>query len=317
VQTSVAVREALYLTGGLRVERNDGFVVADQVTALPMIGAALVGDRGDVTLKLRGAYGKGIRPQRIAPRETTWAGIRGQGMAASLRPEEQSGVEAGIDLIVGKTVTVQLTRFDQLASGLIQRVATDAETGADPTNGPGPRHVTYVLQNVGEIANRGWELEGSAALGRLSLGGTLSLVDSRVRRLATGYTGDLRLGDRMLEVPARTLSATASWTGARWFSSLTATRAADWINYDRLALAWAVVNDDRPASPDQMGAWLRSFWRTYDGVTRLRLTASRDLRRGVALVLTGDNLLDRQLGEPDNVTIVPGRTITAGIRAAF
>jgi iron complex outermembrane recepter protein len=317
VQTSVAVREALYLTGGLRVERNDGFVVADQVTALPMIGAALVGDRGDVTLKLRGAYGKGIRPQRIAPRETTWAGIRGQAMAASLRPEEQSGVEAGIDLIVGKAVTVQLTRFDQLASGLIQRVAMDAGSAADPANGPGARHVTYVLQNVGEIANRGWELEGSAALGRLSLGGTLSLIDSRVRRLATGYTGDLRPGDRMLEVPARTLSATASWTGARWFTSLTATRAADWINYDRLALAWAVVNDDRPASPDQMGAWLRSFWHTYDGVTRLRLTASRDLRRGVALVLTGDNLLDRQLGEPDNVTILPGRTITAGIRAAF
>ncbi len=66
-----------------------------------------------------------------------------------------------------------------------------------------------------------------------------------------------------------------------------------------------------------MGPWLRSFWRTYDGVTRLRLTTSRDLRRGIALVFTGENLLDRQLGEPDNVTVLPGRTITAGIRAAF
>jgi iron complex outermembrane recepter protein len=315
VQTNVALREALYLTGGLRVERNDGFAALHQVSTLPMFGASLVRDHGDVTLKLRGAYGKGIRPQRIAMRETTWAGIRGQATSASLAPERQSGIEAGVELLVGRVITFQATRFDQVASGLIQRVAIDAE--ADPASGPGPRHVTYALQNVGEITNRGWELEASGERGPFALHGTLSLVDSRVRRLAAGYTGDLQPGDRMLEVPARTASLTASWTGARWFGSLTASRASDWVNYDRLALAWAVVSDQRPASPDQMGAWLRSFWRTYDGVTRLRLTTSRDLRRGVALVLTGENLLDRQLGEPDNVTILPGRTITAGIRAAF
>jgi iron complex outermembrane recepter protein len=153
--------------------------------------------------------------------------------------------------------------------------------------------VSYALQNVGQITNRGRELEGSAEHGPFALRGTLSIVDSRVRRIATGYTGDLRPGDRMLEVPARTASLSASWASARWFGSLTASRASDWVNYDRLALAWAVVNEQGPASPDQMGTWLRSFWRTYDGVTRLRLTTSRDLHRGIALVLTGDNLLDR------------------------
>lgn len=315
VQSNVAVREALYLAGGLRFERNDGFIGPDQTSLLPMLGAAIVNERGDVTLKLRGAYGKGIRPQRIAPRETTWAGVRGQVLLASLAPEEQSGTEAGIDLIVGRRITVQVTRFDQLASGLIQRVAMDP--GTDHPTERGPSRVPYALQNVGQISNRGWELEASAAFGSLSLGGTMSFVDSRVRRLANGYTGDLRPGDRMLEVPARTLSATTSWSGRGWSTTLTASRGADWVNYDRLALAWAWVNREGPESPDQMGAWLRGFWRTYDGVTRLRLTTSRELRRGVSLVLTGDNLLDYQLGEPDNITVLPGRTISAGIRAAF
>jgi iron complex outermembrane receptor protein len=315
MQSNVAFRETFYLTGGLRVERNDGFIGPDQTSLLPMLGAAFVRDRGDVTLKLRGAYGKGIRPPRIAPRETTWAGVRGQVMLASLAPEEQSGTEAGIDLIVGRKITMQVTRFDQLASGLIQRVATGAAT--DPTNGAGRRHVSYALQNVGQISNRGWELEASAAFGPLSLGGTMSLVDSRVRRLAPGYTGDLQSGDRMLEVPARTMSVTASWAGRGWSGALAASRASDWVNYDRLALAYTAANDEPLPPPDQMGVWLRSFWRTYNGVTRLRLTTSRDLRRGVALILTGENLLDRQLGEPDNVTVLPGRTITAGIRAAF
>jgi len=33
--------------------------------------------------------------------------------------------------------------------------------------------------------------------------------------------------------------------------------------------------------------------------------------------MTGDNLLGTQRGEPDNVTVVPGRTITAGLQAKF
>jgi iron complex outermembrane receptor protein len=49
----------------------------------------------------------------------------------------------------------------------------------------------------------------------------------------------------------------------------------------------------------------------------LRLTGSRELGRGIELLLTGDNLLGGQLGEPDNVTIRPGRTVTGGLRASF
>jgi outer membrane receptor protein involved in Fe transport len=314
VQSNVSLRETLYLTGGVRLERNEGFTAADQVSTLPMLGASLVRDRGDLTVKLRAAYGKGIRPQRMAAHVVSRPRDWGQA-AASLAPEEQSGVEAGVELFVGRTLSFQATRFDQVASGLVQGVGLGAEP--EPLGGPASRRMRYALQNVGEITNRGWELSSSATLGRFSLNGALSLVDSRVRRLAIGYTGDLRPGDRMLEVPARTASLGASWSDRGWFASVTASRASDWVNYDRLALAWAVANDQYPSSHDEMGPWLRGFWRTYDGVTRLRLTTSRDLRRGIALVLTGENLLDYQLGEPDNVTVLPGRTITVGVRAAF
>jgi iron complex outermembrane receptor protein len=68
---------------------------------------------------------------------------------------------------------------------------------------------------------------------------------------------------------------------------------------------------------DLVGDRLRSYWRDYSGVTRLRANFSRDLFHGLSLVLTGDNLLGQQRGEPDNVTVVPGRTVTAGIKAKF
>ena len=65
------------------------------------------------------------------------------------------------------------------------------------------------------------------------------------------------------------------------------------------------------------GARLRDYWRTYDGVTRLRATFTRELPHGLALLFGGDNLLGEQRGEPDDVTVVPGRTVTAGVRARF
>jgi len=66
-----------------------------------------------------------------------------------------------------------------------------------------------------------------------------------------------------------------------------------------------------------IGAQLRSFWREYPGVGRLRASFSYDLRHALSVVMNAENLLDHQLGEPDNVTVLPGRTITAGLRAAF
>ena len=322
VQGSGALRDAYFVTAGVRVERGAGTGVAD-LTTLPMFGVATVRAVGPATLKLRAAYGKGIRTASTALRQSGWMAVRRPLVAAGLDPEEQAGVEGGVDLLLGSALGLHVTRFDQRATGIIQPVIVGSWGTAGPygssggaSSGSSGGRVLYLLQNVGEIDNRGWELRGTAAAGRLSAAGTLSLVASRVGRLAAGYTGDLRPGDRMLDVPARTASLTASWTAPRWLASWTVTRAADWVGYDRLALAGAVTSESYDPR-DLEGARLRAFWRRYDGVTRLRASVSRDIGRGVTVQLTGDNLLDRQHGEPDNATVLPGRTVTAGLRATF
>ena len=122
----------------------------------------------------------------------------------------------------------------------------------------------------------------------------------------------------MLGVPARTASLTASWSGAPLFASLTLARASDWVGYDRLALARAYsAGTDYGYAAGPVGAQLRDYWRHYGGVTRLRAAASRDLRRGLALTLTGENLLGQQRDEPDDTTVLPGRTVTGGVRVRF
>jgi iron complex outermembrane receptor protein len=293
------------------MERASG---TNHVATLPMLGASWVLERGIASLKLRGAYGKGIRWPETAARETLWARTHPEIGDGTLAPEEQSGVEGGIDFLLGRVFSLQVTRFDQLASGLIQRVMVSADTASG--TGPGGRRMTYQMQNVGEVTNKGWEIQGTVRQGPLSLTGTLSLADSRVRQLATSYTGDLAPGDRMLDVPARTLGLTATWSARSWAASLTGYRAEDWVSYDRLALLQGMMVPNKPAR-DFVGLMLRRYWMTYPGVTHLRASIMRNIRRGVALTLTGDNLLDEQRGEPDNITVLPGRTISVGLRAAF
>jgi iron complex outermembrane receptor protein len=328
-QANVSWRDAGYLTAGLRVERNDAFGANRTVSTLPMLGAAALHDFGPLTVKLRSAYGRGIRPATTPMRETAWFDPRGQARLLNLAPEEQAGIETGMDIYVGKTFGLQLTRFDQLASGLIQRVAYAASNdrdGSSPGAGAYPqsqqpvpaedRHIAYVFQNVGEITNRGWELKSDLNFASLALSGTFSTVDSKVRQVAQGYVGDLRVGDRMLEVPARTGSVSAAWIGGGWTSSVVASRSWDWIDYDRIALAGAFSNSTQ-TDAELVGQELRNYWLKYSGVTRLRASIGRTLYRGLSLNLSGENLLNRQHGEPDNVTVVPGRTLSFGLRAVM
>jgi outer membrane receptor protein involved in Fe transport len=328
-QANVSWRDAGYLTAGLRVERNDAFGSNRTVSVLPMLGAAVLRDFGPLTVKLRSAYGRGIRPATTPMRETAWFDPRGQARLLNLAPEEQSGIETGMDFFVGKTLGLQVTRFDQLASGLIQRVAYAVSEAQNPGSSPAAgwyprsqpvlaedRHIAYVLQNVGAITNRGWELRSDLNLASLALSGTFSTVDSRVRQVARGYVGDLRVGDRMLEVPARTGSVSAAWMGGGWTSSVVASRSWDWIDYDRVALAGAFSNSTQ-TDAQLVGQELRNYWLKYSGVTRLRASVGKSVFRGFSLTLSGENLLNRQHGEPDNVTVVPGRTLSFGLRAVM
>jgi iron complex outermembrane receptor protein len=301
--------QQLFLTGGFRAERATN---VPGVSRLPMVGAAWVPAQGEITLKLRGAYGKGIRWPQTTVRQTLGEGLRpGVDTVSSLLPEEQSGIEGGLEIVLAHALTFEITRFDQTASGLIQRVGVPNDTVL--ASGVIRHRIAYEPQNVGEITNRGWELQGSIARGPLTLAGTLSLVDSRVNHVAKTYTGDLRVGDRMLSVPKTTMSGSAMWLAAHWSGSVTAYRAEDWMYYDRLTVAQQYAAGDRAFT----GTALRKYWLNYAGVTHLRATFTHDLRFRFSLMLTGDNLLNKQTGEPDNIAVLPGRTIFVGLRGDF
>lgn len=314
-QLNSALGRTLYFTAGLRFEGSGGQFGESRLDALPMLGLSAVKEAGLLSLKLRTAYGRGIRVPQLSTRERALFALGRLALPYELPPETQSGVEFGFDATLARVLSMHVTRFDQQATGLLQIVGMAPATNeGGPTNQFRPRP-TYALQNVGRIANKGWELSLQASHGPLNVSSALSLTDSRVLRLAEGYSGDLRPGDRTLEVPARTVSLSASWTQPRWYATFGVSRASDWVNYDRMALAQVFATQDANEHP--MGSALRDYWLDYAGVTRVRASFSRDVFRSLSLLATGDNLLNYQRGEPDNITIVPGRTINAGLRVRF
>ncbi len=312
-QANLSYNDSWFVVAGGRVERSTGITPQAQVEVLPMLGVSHVRDVGSAVVKGRVAYGTGIRPVQSLTRGTSWMGRTAVQASSSLQPESQSGVETGLDLLLGRSWQLHVTRFDQRASGLIQPVAVT--TSMQLPGGRYVRSMSYLLENVGAITNRGWEFQASKQLNQLSLAGTFSTVDSRVDQVAYGYRGDLRVGDRMLDVPARTTSLSATWNASRWSAGSTVSRAADWIGYDRLAIGRALVDQERER--EISGARLRDFWVRYGGVTRVRANLNYRLVREITLQLSGDNLLNVQRGAPDNATVTAGRTLSFGLRTSF
>jgi iron complex outermembrane receptor protein len=307
-QANAAINNALFFTSGVRLEEDSRLAPGDRLATLPMFGVAGVNGVGPFTMKLRAAYGRGIRPPSTTQRWQLWQPQTAQ--QAALGPEVQSGTEVGLDVMLRHALTLQLTRFDQRASGLIQQVPFASDSALTG------RRMQYVAQNVGEISNAGWELGATSTLSRVTMNASFAAVDSRVRKLAPGYIGDLATGDRMLQVPAITASFGATWTGDAWSASMGGTRAFNWVNYDEVALAQTWLSGTESVH-QMVGPELRNFWRKYTGGLHLRANVSHDIRRDFSVELSGDNLLNYQSGEPDNITIIPGRTIMTGVRVKF
>jgi iron complex outermembrane recepter protein len=300
-QANLSLAETVFLTAGLREEWNSSFGTAYGSTQLPLLGLSVVRDIGPVTLKTRSSYGKGIRPPPIdADRQVQLTEVT-QRANPLLAPESQSGTELGLDAYFDKWASLKLTHYDQQAEGLIQQVLVDGTSL--------PRVVQQ--QNIGTIRNAGWELEANGDIGWLGLLANYARTESRVRSIAPRYTGTLRPGDRMLEVPSWTASGTTTAGSSDRSLSLTVWRVGDWINYDWISLYTAVLKQDPNRGPP------RSYWIRYPGFTQIRASARKKIWRSSEMFIRGDNLSNVQNAGRDNLHVNTGRTLTLGVNAQY
>ena len=293
-QVKVDVWQSVFITAGVRGDWNSTFG-EDLVAAWsPMLGVAYTRDAGGGTIKLRGAYGKGIRPPPPSARQSIATLRFRQKGNPGLEAETQSGVEAGVEWFAGDRAMVSVTGYTQVAKGLIQQVIEDRRT------------ITY--QNAGHIANRGMEIEAQARHGNLRGNFTLSLTDSRVRALGRFYSGDLEVGDRVPEVPSSSGSASLSWDVSRTSFTLGGVYIGEWTGYD-----WSRYVGDEAQESEEIND-LRSYWRNYPGILRPYVSVSHIISRDMEWFGRIDNLTNVQRFERDNLQVTAGRTMTIGLR---
>ena len=227
-------------------------------------------------------------------------------------PRSKPGTEAGLDVAVPARAVASRHALRPA------RVGTDpAGRCCPPTTNPQSRRMRYELENVGEITNRGWEMEASASLSRLTVSGTLSFVDSRVEKLATGYNGDLSRrrphasGSGAHREPQRVVARRRLVRVARRLAR---------VRLDQLRRARSGARVHERHACGARARWASSCGSTGGATTAACAFARR--RRATSATcsrfeVSGDNLLNYQQNEPDNMTVLPGRTIMTGVRVKF
>jgi iron complex outermembrane receptor protein len=297
-QLKVDLANTVFLSAGLRREQNSNFGANVGTAWSPMLGVAITRDLGEATVKVRSAYGKGIRPpapsMRRAIRTLSYRQLENQELA----PEVQSGTEGGLELYLGDRLTFSFTGYSQDANGLIQQVIAN----------PRERVRTIQYQNVGRIENRGIEMEGTARFGRVRTDLVYSRTDSRVRALAPTYTGDLAVGDRVPEVPTASGLGSLTLEGPRLQATVGASYIGSWTGYDWLDY-YAGELGATNAKP-----LLRNYWMKYPSLTKPFVGLAFTMSRNAEWYLRVDNLTNIQRNERDDLQIAAGRTATIGLR---
>jgi iron complex outermembrane receptor protein len=297
-QVKLEVANTFFVTAGLRGERNSNFGQDYGTAYAPMLGVAVTRDIGDATLKVRTAYGKGLRPPQPSMRRAIQTvGFR-QLANPDLEPEAQRGSEAGLELYLGDRVNVSLTAYNQNAEGLIQQVVANPRANA--------RTIQY--QNVGRIHNTGLEIEGSARAGFLRGDLSFALTNSRVAALSPTYSGDLAVGDRVPEVPSSSGLASLTAEYARVRATFGASYIGPWTGYDWLTYYGADLGTSasRPL--------LRNYWIRYPSLTKPYVGLAYIVGRSMEGYVRVDNLTNVQRNERDDLQITSGRTATIGFR---
>lgn len=164
----------LFLTTGLRFEKNSSY--GDNVGwyKTPRIGLTYVAKLGSFTVKPRFSWGKSTQP---VPERDKLGSTRVMGQFTfiylpnpDLQPQTQQGYEIGTDIFFTNNYSIGITYYNQKVGNLIQTIKL-------PSNDEYTSISQYI--NVADVYNRGVELSGKAIFNNLTINLTGTIVRSK------------------------------------------------------------------------------------------------------------------------------------------
>jgi outer membrane receptor protein involved in Fe transport len=308
-QAQVGVRDAIFLTAGVRAEDNSNYGADYGLAILPRYGVTLVKEIDAATVKLRASYGRALRTPSAgaALGSVTTTSI----LLANprLAPEKQQGWDGGVDLVFGSRGSLSVTTFSQTARDLIAflQVATT----------PLP---TYQYQNIGRVENKGFEVEAAfMPSSRLALRAQYGDVRSRITEVGSAG-GQVEVGDPPVNVPSRTGGATLTAIpreGTTIDVGLTyvgSRRSTDWVAELR-----CLATLSAPECPEAFlnSFSYREFLVSYPGFAKFNVGITQHINRRLDAYLAIDNLANKQAYEFDNLQPIIGRKTMLGIEITY
>jgi outer membrane receptor protein involved in Fe transport len=301
-QAQLDILDRLFLTTGVRAERNSAFGQSVGTPVLPRFGVSYAPSLGATTLKLRASYGAAIRPPAALEQDAFVGAFLSQLANPLLRPERQSGWDTGLDLVFGSRGSISATYFDQYANDLINGVTVVADSV--------PQLQQY--QNIGRVHNTGIELEGSVRLpiGRLS--GQYAIAGSRVDALGSAYGGDLQIGDQLLGIPRHTGGLSLAITPLRTTTvAIGVSYVGSWTNYNILA------EEKCFGGTGPCFASTRGYWQIYPAFTKANVSVTQRITSAVSGFVSITNLTNNEDYEFLNSVPIMGRVTVAGIQLRY
>lgn len=293
--------ERVYLTAGLRAEENSTFGDDLGTPVLPRVGVSVVHQIGQTTAKVRAAYGRAIRAPRPGQAFGVILPTSVQLANPLLAPERQRGWDAGIDLVFGSRAALSVSRYDQVAEDLIAQLPIASMPA-----------LTFQFQNVGEVVNRGVEVEGSVDLGRWQIKGQYGYVHSQVRTLGPDVAAgaQVEVGDRPLEVPTHTAGASLTvnpWSGATLNTGVSYVGGFRQVDFLAQFRCFGGTGPCRPTP--------RDYVIEFPDFAKINLAFTQRLTEQVDGFVSIDNLTNSSAFEGNNLLPVIGRMTMAGLRA--
>jgi outer membrane receptor protein involved in Fe transport len=301
VQGHLGLREALFLTGGLRAEQNTDFGDELGTPLSPRAGLSYVFQMDAFTLKVRGSWGRAIRAPSPGLKLAIISASSVTLANSNLAPERQQGWDGGVEAAIGSRASMSVTYFHQTAEDLIQQVLL--ESSSVPT---------YQAQNVGRVKNTGVEIEGGLSLGPVRLRGQYGYTRSRIVRLAPAYTGALQVGDQSQFVPRHTAGLSATATPLRE-TTVTAglSYVGSWEATDLLAF-YSCLGGTGPCQSTFRGYTIR-----YPDLLKVNASVARQISPLLSGFISVDNLTNKEAYEYWNLKPVTGRVATVGLRFQY
>jgi outer membrane receptor protein involved in Fe transport len=300
-QAQVGVASTIFVTGGVRAERNGNFGAGFGTAWSPRVGISLVPRLSGTSVKIRASYGSSLRAPQPGQRDAIPQVAADQLANPGLGPERQAGWDVGVETYFGSVGSIGITYYRQIARDLIDLVFLSF------TDRP---QIQY--QNVGRIRNRGWEVEGRLTAGKLGFTATYSRPTSTVQALGPSYAGDLRPGDELLNIPSSsggasvTYSPTASTRLGSRFTYIGAWKGTDWIALDGYFYGSSAYRGSG-----------RDYWITYPAIAKVDVSLMQAVSPSLTGILGIENVGNNLRYELTNDRVPLGRTVTVGAQMQF